>query len=189
MPSWLLKTACTALFSLLVAAPAAAQFPGETHGAASVLPEGEGKELFATACSQCHDVTLVTHLREGEPRWREYVREMVVYGAQLSREESEKVIAYLAKNFGPRSTPLAAAAGSKLPAGAGKELVESRCALCHTLERVTIRGRSRQEWETTLHDMSERGAQLSAAEMQTLATYLAEHFGAPTRQAAGKTAP
>ena len=45
------------------------------------------------------------------------------------------MIAYLAANFGPGAAPAAAAAVT-LPAGPGKELVETRCTVCHDLERV-----------------------------------------------------
>ena len=117
---------------LLVATSAQAQGP---------LPQGEGRDLVATACTQCHALTPIVSGREGQAGWKKHVYNMVLRGAQLTPSEADTVINYLAANFGPR----AGQAGKvMLPDGAGKELVETRCAACHDLERVTIVKRYRK---------------------------------------------
>src|SRR5262249_57176803 len=51
---------------------------------ASALPPGEGRDLVATACSQCHSLNVIMAGRDGPVRWKEPVSNMVVPGARLS---------------------------------------------------------------------------------------------------------
>jgi hypothetical protein len=73
------------------------------------LPPGEGRDLLATACTQCHNLSIIVSMRDGAPGWRRHVYNMVTRGAQLTSSEAEAVIGYLAANFGPSSAPVAAA--------------------------------------------------------------------------------
>jgi len=150
---------------LLVATSAQAQGP---------LPQGEGRDLVATACTQCHALIPIVSGREGQAGWKKHVYNMVLRGAQLTPSEADTVINYLAANFGPR----AGQAGKvMLPDGAGKELVETRCAACHDLERVTIVKRYRKDWPPLVANMVARGAVATPEEAHTIATYLAAQFG------------
>ena len=68
------------------------------------LPEGEGKKILVNACSECHAVSEVTkfagiyELNE----WRDLVKSMVVYGAQVTAEEENVLVEYLDKHFGKK---------------------------------------------------------------------------------------
>ena len=61
--------------------------------------------------------------------------------------------------------------------GDGKELVETRCTLCHDLERVAVVKRPRQHWPAIVANMVARGATATPEEAGTIATYLAAQFG------------
>ncbi len=166
------------LASLGIAALAiSAVGPAHAQGAPPrALPPGEGRDLLATACSQCHVLNIIMSMREGPAGWRRHVYNMVTRGAQLTSPEAETVIAYLAANFGPGS----AAAGTAvvaLPAGPGKELVETRCTACHDLERVAVIKRQKADWPALVANMVGRGAAASPDEARTIASYLAAHFG------------
>jgi cytochrome c5 len=144
--------------------------------AQGALPQGEGRDIVAVACTQCHALTPILGGREGPAGWRKHVHNMVLRGAQLSPSEAETVIRYLSANFGPG----AAAPGRvaiTLPAGAGKDLVETRCTLCHDLERVAVVKRPRQHWPAIVANMVARGATATPDEATTIATYLAAQFG------------
>src|SRR5215467_11322988 len=117
---------CTAALVVVVAIPACAQ---------GALPPGEGRDLMATACSQCHPLNVIRSMREGAEGWKRHVYNMVTRGAQLNGREADMVVAYLATNFGP-TTQAASATPVVLPSGPGKDLVEARCTACHDLERV-----------------------------------------------------
>ena len=102
-------------------------------------------------------------------------------GAQLTPREADTVVAYLATNFGPGSSP-APAAATTLPAGPGKELVEARCSACHDLERITIARRHKAEWPTLVANMVGRGAVATPDEAQAITRYLAAYFGSEQPQ-------
>jgi len=82
------------VFSLAVAALAFAQDV--------VLPEGKGREAVENACTVCHTAERITRQSLTVDQWRSEVRTMVENGASLNPDEWEPVVAYLAKNFGPR---------------------------------------------------------------------------------------
>jgi Quinohemoprotein amine dehydrogenase A, alpha subunit, haem binding len=144
--------------------------------AQGALPQGEGRDIVAVACTQRHALAPILAGREGPAGWKRHVHNMVLRGAQLSPSESETVIRYLAANFGPGAAPPGKVAVT-LPTGAGKELVETRCTLCHDLERVAVVKRPRQHWPAIVANMVARGATATPEEAGTIATYLAAQFG------------
>jgi cytochrome c5 len=158
----------TAALALAAAAPAHAQ---------GALPPGEGRDLMATACSQCHPLNVIRSMREGAEGWKRHVYNMVTRGAQLNAREADTVVAYLAANFGPTTTSAASAANAALPAGPGRELVEARCAACHDLERVAVTKRQKADWPALVANMVGRGAVATPDEARTITSYLASHFG------------
>jgi mono/diheme cytochrome c family protein len=156
------------------------------------LPPGEGRELVATVCTQCHGLRSSQFWRAGLPGWKRIVDEMVLRGARITPEEAETIAKYLAQTFGPDSQRAATAgAGASrdqaeartvvLPAGPGKEVVERRCAACHDLNRVVMQRKSRAEWELVTNDMIARGAQATPQEIQAIVSYLAAQFGNGSR--------
>jgi virginiamycin B lyase len=65
-----------------------------------------------------------------------------------------------------------------LPAGEGKELVEAVCAACHPSDQITrSSGYTRDGWQALIGSMLDVSA---SPHMETLTTYLAEHFPART---------
>jgi competence protein ComEA len=77
-------------------------FVGQTGGTMQQqeLPEGEGKELFANKCSQCHVVEYATAHRRTRGQWNGVLNEMIEMGAVLSDDQKTTIVAYLTKNFG-----------------------------------------------------------------------------------------
>jgi cytochrome c5 len=142
--------------------------------AGSALPPGDGKDLLAVACTQCHGLKPIVMLHDGAAGWKTVVEDMIMRGAQLEAQESATVVQYLAKNFGPMANTTKTAA---LPAGPGKELVEERCMACHGVEKITGEKRTKQEWGTTVKKMAERGLSVTPEEIQTISSYLAAQFG------------
>jgi len=63
------------------------------------------------------------------------------------------------------------------PAGDGAALLEERCTICHSLDRVTSASKTRQEWEQTVTRMVGKGARLNADEQEILISYLTETYG------------
>lgn len=156
------------------------------------LPGGEGKDLVAVACTQCHGLTPVLQMRDGIGGWKNTVEEMVLRGAQLSPAEADTVVRYLLEHFGPASGAFQTgtlphdsavsrnAVDTKdvtLPEGPGRKMVQARCAMCHDIGRVVTVRRSREEWERITKNMIERGPQATSEQVQAIVSYLNSQFG------------
>ncbi|MBI3950991.1 MAG: helix-hairpin-helix domain-containing protein [Acidobacteria bacterium] len=68
---------------------------------ATLLPEGEGKQIVLSACVQCHGLGETVSHRMDAKSWETVVNDMAARGAQLLPGESEVLIQYLAQHFGP----------------------------------------------------------------------------------------
>lgn len=154
--------------------------PMYAQSPANALPAGNGKDLVAVACTQCHGLKLIVALRDGPVGWKHFVDDMILRGAQLNPQEADTVAQYLARNFGPGTSPMQSGLKTDpLPAGDGEKLVESHCALCHDLGRVSTVARSKEEWSNTVGNMMARAGTNAASqdEILAMATYLSTHFG------------
>lgn len=158
-----------ALAVLSQAAASYAQQPG-----VNLLPPGEGRDIVAAACTQCHGPNIFIHLRLGPDGWRRHVYDMVLRGAQVQSSELQSVINYLLANFGPGNNVPPAMVQVSLPEGAGKSLVEQRCTLCHGLDRAAGTKRARAEWNAIVSQMIVLGTPLSSDEAKTVTSYLHE---------------
>jgi mono/diheme cytochrome c family protein len=158
---------------LAQAAPCHAQQQGPNP-----LPPGEGRDIVAVACTQCHGPNAFAQLREGPDAWRFQVYDMILRGAQVQPSEIEPAVNYLATNFGPGINLPPTTVQVSLPDGPGKDLVEQRCVLCHGLDRATSAKRAPAEWDRILRRMVFLGAPVSADEVKTITTYLGANFGA-----------
>ncbi len=164
-----------ALSGLLAFALTAVASPGFAQNA-NPLPPGDGREIVAVACSQCHYLGTIAKIRDGAPGWRMYVNNMVLRGAQLTPAEIDKVVDYLSLNLGPGAN-LPPAKPVTLPDGTGKNLVETRCALCHDLERVATAKRQKGAWPVIVSNMVTWGATATPDEAKTMTDYLVANFG------------
>jgi cytochrome c5 len=164
-----------ALSSLLALALSAFALPVSAQNA-NPLPAGDGREIIAVACSQCHYLGTIAKIRDGSAGWRTYVNNMVLRGAQLTPAEIDKVVDYLSLNLGPGAN-LPPAKPVTLPDGAGKNLVETRCGLCHDLERVATVKRGKQAWPVIVNNMVAWGATATPDEAKAMTDYLAANFG------------
>jgi cytochrome c5 len=169
-----------AILSIGLTAPIFFVTPIYAQSPANALPAGNGKDLVAVACTQCHGLKLVMALRDGPAGWKRFVDDMILRGAQLTPQEADTVAQYLSKSFGPGTSPMQSGLKSEpLPAGDGEKLVESHCALCHDLGRITTVARSKDEWNNTVSNMMTRAGTNVASqdEVLTMASYLVAHFG------------
>jgi cytochrome c5 len=152
---------------------------GQAAGA-NALPAGDGKEVVAKACTQCHGLGLIVAMRDGRVGWQEMVDNMILRGAQVRPDEAKVTIDYLFENFGPSKGPMPSPQGAVLTLadGPGKAEVESRCTFCHDVGRITGTKRSKNEWEATVKQMMHwSGIPVTPKEIQTMTSYLTTQFG------------
>lgn len=153
--------------------PAHAQQP-----AANLLPPGDGRDVVAVACTQCHGPNVFAQLREGADAWRFQVYDMILRGAQVQPDDVDKVVGYLSASFGPGVNVPPPLHQVTLPDGTGKDLVESHCTVCHGLDRIAMAKRAPGEWNQIIHRMIFLGAPVSGDDAKTITAYLDDKFGA-----------
>ena len=59
------------------------------------------KDLFEGVCSGCHTLERVKAQHRSKEEWRVSTRAMIDQGAVLTPEETNMLLDYLVKNFGP----------------------------------------------------------------------------------------
>jgi cytochrome c5 len=84
-----------------LAAQTDTQVQAKSPPAESPLPDGPGKDVVQRACTQCHDLKVITSKRATEDEWAKTVNDMINRGAVLSDDEADAVIDYLSKHFKP----------------------------------------------------------------------------------------
>jgi mono/diheme cytochrome c family protein len=177
-----------AVAALFVAGALNASFAHAQESRASggnSLPDGEGRDIVAVACSQCHGLNAFTWLRQGAQAWRHQVYDMILRGTQISPSEMDTVVSYLATSFGPGvNVPQSGAVA--LPDGPAKEIVEGSCGLCHGIDRAVGAKRTKREWEGTVARMVFLGAPLTDDQAKAASDYLSANFGSGAKTAAAK---
>jgi hypothetical protein len=66
-------------------------------------PKDPAKELFEGVCSGCHTLERVQAQHRTKQEWRESTAAMIDQGAVLTPEETDMLLNFLVKNFGPES--------------------------------------------------------------------------------------
>jgi cytochrome c5 len=111
-------------FGLQAAEPTAGTSPaaGSSSDSAAVtavqppkpveLPEGEGKAIATEFCQDCHKLTNLTKAHKAADDWHDTVETMMDRGARLPEDKIDTLVAYLAKNFGPKAAAQPSGSGS-----------------------------------------------------------------------------
>ena len=76
------------------------------------LPEGEGKAIATEFCQDCHKLTNLTKAHKAADDWHDTVETMMDRGARLPENKIDTLVAYLAKNFGPKAAATPSGTGS-----------------------------------------------------------------------------
>lgn len=76
------------------------------------LPDGNGKEMVATQCVQCHQLNRITRSGYTHEEWQRVLVSMQAYGAILKPDQIAVVTDYLAKNFPDKSPKAVVIPGS-----------------------------------------------------------------------------
>jgi competence protein ComEA len=63
-----------------------------------------------------------------------------------------------------------------LPEGKGKELILRACTGCHKAEEIAVYRFTKDEYQTIVYRMGDRGAQATRAELDVIADYLFANF-------------
>ena len=91
-----LKSLGLVLLSVAFAVAEAGQAP-------PALPEGPGKELVEAVCTACHTLERVVAKRATKAEWQDKVLEMLQEDPDVTQQERERIVEYLAKAFPPKA--------------------------------------------------------------------------------------
>jgi cytochrome c5 len=97
--------------TIAVASPFGAQKPAAdkpAKAAASTsepLPDGAMKEAATTACTECHDSSIILQQRLSKAAWTKTVDKMIKWGATVDPKNHDPLIDYLSTNLGPDKPP------------------------------------------------------------------------------------
>ena len=67
------------------------------------LPEGPGKDLVEAVCTACHTLERVVAKRATKAEWQDKVLEMLQEDPDVTQQERDRIVEYLAKNFPPKA--------------------------------------------------------------------------------------
>jgi len=81
----------------------------------NTLPPGEGQAIVQQKCASCHALKVVTGKKASRQQWSTTVDQMITRGADVSDDEVETLLDYLAKNFGPATGQAGADKGHERP--------------------------------------------------------------------------
>jgi len=120
----------------------------------------KGKEVFLEECRKCHTIKYALAESYSRDDWSLTVNMMVSNGAQLSDEQKSLIIDYLS----------------------AKTAFETKCNVCHSLERPLSRTKTPEEWRSTVNRMAgKRQGHLSAEEIEVIAAFLALGYPKPDK--------
>jgi cytochrome c5 len=132
-------------------------------------PGLDGAALVAERCTVCHSIERIQNAAKTRDVWEDTVKRMIGKGANLSSDEKDIVINYLAETYKAN----ASSASTDLN---GAALVQERCTVCHSTERIQNSSKTRDEWENTVKRMIGKGAVLNSDEKDAVINYLAETY-------------
>jgi len=75
------------------------------------LPPGEGQAIVQQKCAGCHALKVITGKKASRQQWSTIVDQMITRGADVSDDDIDTLLDYLAKNFGPATGPAGAEKG------------------------------------------------------------------------------
>ncbi len=98
------------------AAPPPGTVAGSTPAQAVVeLPDGDGKAIVMEDCQACHKLTNITKAHKSLDDWKDSVQTMIDRGANVTPDQMDTLVQYLAKNFGPKDASAPAPATPSSP--------------------------------------------------------------------------
>jgi competence ComEA-like helix-hairpin-helix protein len=151
-----------------------------SHARAQTLPDGPGKDVLASICTQCHTLDRVTPLKRSAQAWKETVSAMRSKGADGTDQEFDAIVDYLAKNFGlPEGAAKAsaeAAAAAPLPDGPGKQFILMQCTACHQPDHFTKYHHTAEEWQVIIARMGARVPGATKPDLDTVLKYFVTNY-------------
>jgi cytochrome c5 len=152
------------------------------------LPRGAVRQVILDSCTACHGIDDYAFYAMDRAGWQKLVDGMKTKGAVISADNENILLDWLSTRFGPDTKPFPRpkAVGPVLANFTGdqaakdlvaKQIVQSVCSTCHTLERVETSRFAEEKWRDIVTDMKAKGARVEDADVTPLAVYLSKTYG------------
>ena len=103
---------------------------------------------------------------------------MIERGAMVRPDQVDTMVNYLQTHLGPGIPfPGPSPAPVTLAPGAAADIVQTRCSLCHGVDRVVTVKRTPAQWTAILNRMVYYGAPITADQQKTVFDYLSKNYG------------
>ena len=111
----------------------------------------EGKEAFEENCIECHSLEWPLQKISDRAGWEETLQKMANTGAVLGKKNKRQVLEYLV----------------------AKSTFQTKCSVCHALERALEKNKQFQEWVATVRRMAaKKPGHLTEEEIQAVSGFL-----------------
>jgi cytochrome c5 len=169
--------------------PAAAQNRRAQGRPVVDLPRGPVRQVILDSCTACHGIDDYAFFAMDRAGWQKMIDGMKTKGASISDDNEAILLDWLSTKFGPDTKPfprkatgpaLANFSGDQAARdGVARQLVQSVCSTCHTLERVETSKFTDEKWREVVTDMKTKGARIEDADVAPLASFLTKTYGSP----------
>ena len=111
----------------------------------------EGKEAFEENCIECHSLEWPLQKISDRAGWEDTLQKMANTGAVLGKKNKRQVLEYLV----------------------AKSTFQTKCSVCHALERALEKNKQFQEWVATVRRMAaKKPGHLTEEEIQAVSGFL-----------------
>jgi hypothetical protein len=153
------------IFMVVICSAASAQVP----------ENGIAQKMEGTCTRACHGPGLIAQQRLNVAGWTREVNKMIGWGAAVSDEDKDALIAYLARTFNnDRPRP---ASSKAMPEGPGMAAFQLSCLGCHDDKLVAALKTDRAGWTQVVDRMVNWGVYLPAGRREEIIEYLVKTFG------------
>jgi cytochrome c5 len=148
---------------------------GVLYAQSAELPPGAGQDIAQNSCTICHNASIITQQHLSPAAWTKEVDKMIRWNAPVLAADHDTLIKYLSGNFSVRPD---AALTYDLPAGSGREVVQSACLSCHDASPILSAPKSSVQWVQTVNQMQHFGTKLTPRQRAIVLNYLSKSVSA-----------
>jgi hypothetical protein len=145
---------------------------GQTQETKEPFPYESWHFLYEPKCSKCHTLKRIFTEPKTEAEWRTCVARMIQKSpAWITPEEGEQIIAEILGN----KKDLIGSFPKKKKYDDARLLFIDRCTMCHSVNRILVANKTREEWKETVVRMRDNAPDLFLDEdLPVITDYLAE---------------
>lgn len=137
----------------------------------AVLDENLGRQVIHRRCNKCHSLERVYRAFKSEEGWTATINRMVERDPSISNFDIKQAIYFLAN----RQDKLMNDDQGELHKAIGKTVMETKCSICHNLDRIIQAEKDSEQWGITIERMIRNSGDpeyLTKQEKKELVNYL-----------------